>query len=1070
MQEKEVSFPIESFSGINRNIDREKLSPANLHSAKNLWEKRLNVLETRGGSEEFATFPPNVSKVLKLKKLYKSNGENVRIAAIRCDRNVNPLIYELNLAFDTTPSSGSFYIQIGDDITGAIEWDVADLGVAIQGELQALDGLSGATASGSYGGGIVMRFLAESLTGEFTIVNNTLDFGGPVGTSMYETSPYLLADLPTGFAISFVNDASGYWNKNRLFALNYISGPDLYVRFIGYGWEQWYRTPASSVSGYAGATDQRLVVTITQEMNENITGYEIYSNTNCGSTVTPVYQAMWVGYKNLIGVASATHDWRNVPLGQSGTVTTGTEVGFTKRSYVGTPFGDETGGNLQCGKTYYVAILPHHIKMQADGTQRCCYRSPNSLRVGDSSVTAVYVPGTGNTGLITIPGIDALSITLLVAIGESPDLLQPYQIFNNVTTSGLSITELPETGNPGVIDIYAEGNNNYTYQFRFADISLYDMLAKISDDGTVAPVFCGRGNKNVNDSNFAGASFACEYYIYNNVAGRQYAANMGKSSKYSLEQNGDMLFLTNGYDVANIPDNPFGSPGYFHRTNTNYFQTDGNVAATVIQDFYERSANVTFTASTDLVNLNSNRLRNGDMVRFTEINTTTGIVVYDGTPATIYFVRDKTNDTFKVSLTLGGAAINLVGDGTGIAVLPQPSATLPIFKYISQFQGSILLSGGYETIDPITLSKNSAAQNTYFSQALNPNAFTIPGYSIYQTISVKDDAEEITGIGIYSNSTGQEGPISQLLTTKKNKLYVLNGLPSSTGGVLDPSVKQVVLSAKIGCVNQDCIINTTMGTVIVDVDDVYVIRGDGEPTPIGREIYPILKKANLSNAQAVFHDKHVKISFYHEDYDPNNLGAGINNVEFWLDVNKLIEQKGVSSWVGPMIGHWNQACIVEDRDDDVGDYRYCCEGNDIDNAPRIYRTDIEPSESATCVGDFGVLMESEISTKDLEITPQDNNWNKLIKRTYWKLKIQNGSQEAADIEEDTYVDGVLVETKSFEAYGDGDTDFSDQPLKLNRLFPSGRQRGRTVRKTLRTSSRIAIAGFQLNYSPEKRRI
>lgn len=72
------------------------------------------------------------------------------------------------------------------------------------------------------------------------------------------------------------------------------------------------------------------------------------------------------------------------------------------------------------------------------------------------------------------------------------------------------------------------------------------------------------------------------------------------------------------------------------------------------------SADCTFTDSTDTVNLTAHGRRNGDVVFFTTINSTTGI-----STNTAYYVRDATADAFKLAGTYSAAAQALTTDGTG---------------------------------------------------------------------------------------------------------------------------------------------------------------------------------------------------------------------------------------------------------------------------------------------------------------------------------------------------------------------------------------------------------------------
>jgi hypothetical protein len=75
-------------------------------------------------------------------------------------------------------------------------------------------------------------------------------------------------------------------------------------------------------------------------------------------------------------------------------------------------------------------------------------------------------------------------------------------------------------------------------------------------------------------------------------------------------------------------------------------------------------APVTFTASTDLVTRTAHGYTNGMILRFSEITSTTGI-----STNTNYYVVNATADTFQLSLTAGGSAIDLVTDGSGY-ILP----------------------------------------------------------------------------------------------------------------------------------------------------------------------------------------------------------------------------------------------------------------------------------------------------------------------------------------------------------------------------------------------------------------
>lgn len=112
-------------------------------------------------------------------------------------------------------------------------------------------------------------------------------------------------------------------------------------------------------------------------------------------------------------------------------------------------------------------------------------------------------------------------------------------------------------------------------------------------------------------------------------------------------------------------------------SNTASFVTGMQVTGTGISD----AVSVTFSASADTVTRTNHGLPNGKRVSFTAITTTTGISIF-----TPYYVVNATADTFQLSLTEGGAPINLVNNGTGTmiyqtlitAINPNVSVTIDV--------------------------------------------------------------------------------------------------------------------------------------------------------------------------------------------------------------------------------------------------------------------------------------------------------------------------------------------------------------------------------------------------------
>mgnify|MGYP003807278583 CR=1 FL=1 len=74
----------------------------------------------------------------------------------------------------------------------------------------------------------------------------------------------------------------------------------------------------------------------------------------------------------------------------------------------------------------------------------------------------------------------------------------------------------------------------------------------------------------------------------------------------------------------------------------------------------------TFTDSGDTVNITGHQFVNGNLVSFSNVKTTTGI-----SAGSLYYVVNSATNTFKVSNTIGGAAVSLTNDGSGKIYIPK---------------------------------------------------------------------------------------------------------------------------------------------------------------------------------------------------------------------------------------------------------------------------------------------------------------------------------------------------------------------------------------------------------------
>lgn len=99
----------------------------------------------------------------------------------------------------------------------------------------------------------------------------------------------------------------------------------------------------------------------------------------------------------------------------------------------------------------------------------------------------------------------------------------------------------------------------------------------------------------------------------------------------------------------------------------NYISNPDAETNTSLWSTYQELDAVTFQDSGDTVTLNNHGLNNNIAISFTSIVTTTGISIN-----TTYYVINTTTNTFQVSSTVGGSALPLTNNGSGILVRSIP--------------------------------------------------------------------------------------------------------------------------------------------------------------------------------------------------------------------------------------------------------------------------------------------------------------------------------------------------------------------------------------------------------------
>lgn len=1124
----EVSFPVESFTGVNRNLDREDRSPSDFENIQNMYEKTVGVMETRPGSEEAIKqidFPLAASgnRVIKgidnIHKFIKDDGEKVRMAAIHCDDPVTSDTLDPTLALTET-GPGSLAAIVGGSFPAGTYDMVAAYRSIATGNIELLslvtpitlalnDQIFGnAPTDALYTYDIYLEDTAGS--GVYYLIKE--DYAASavfIQAAPVATTERTLPSIFGGVEVQWQPDSAGYWLEDAAYWGTTMDTDTVHefvmVRFYGYGQDRMVRYTAASLPNHTTSTLSKFEVTISGQpfLDDGILGFEVYAwcNTSLNGTSSNG-RWMWCGAKDFKShptSAVTTHDFLYAPL-QADPATTKDCIMEAPRSFKAVAQLDGSG-SLVAGKTYYIMVASQYLCTDANTAinvfnQRCIYRqtgvnvnspaSGTSPTTNSSGITAVTLPPGTDSILVNNVIEDAVGGALkntrcaIVFIGESPQLMQPVELRNNVPADGSAmsweILDYP-IQKPGVCDFksndsirnvvgvdYTNNRLHMTgHEFIDGDEVIYDTLEEPIEGLTKAATYFIVGS-NADYIQLSLTSGGAAIVISTSVR----APAIGALKHFvtlaePLAETTTFQFQWSDFSVYDMmlkieDDNTFtpifSSRVHLYANEENlYFSFADSTylpfvaSPGVYQPLGKQSKYnyVDFQNLLHIVNDFDNRLdiglSGGNFPLLPRLDT--NLFISDG------YICARTLPDYQPGTTT-------------IPVMPPPS------KYIEKYQEAILVTGGRKGSSQYSGQLLDSSKKVFFSQTLTPFNFSTAGFAApllgFFGVGTGDPTN---GISNFVNTTGDETS-TQIVISKKSELWALTDLPVSEGANGYPNTFLVNLSKKAGG-NHKTFVNTPVGTIVADYDNIYLLREQGEPTPIGDQISPIIQAGVMDQAVAVYHDQHYKISFYHPDYgspdDPTK-----NNVEFWLDIRKMKALQGKSDWKGPMIGRNIDYCIVEDEEVIGNSYdqqreRYCVDARNI----QIFKADGIPQETQDKVYDFNIEVESEIETKDFEVTQQDNNWAKRFVRSYLKLKTNRYSSPLV-ITEKTYIDGELFSTKDLEFKGLKDVDWKNQPERLQSFFPTGRPRGRTIRKVYTTKHRWGLSGLQENFIVERRRL
>lgn len=151
------------------------------------------------------------------------------------------------------------------------------------------------------------------------------------------------------------------------------------------------------------------------------------------------------------------------------------------------------------------------------------------------------------------------------------------------------------------------------------------------------------------------------------------------------------------------------------------------------------------------------------------------------------------------------------------------------------------------------------------------------------------DGDIITGLSVAATTETLDQPTAPMLIFKNNSTWAFFG-----DIVNDPNATLVNLSNRIGCVSHRTITATTVGTIFLAHDSVYLVRPDTLiPVDIGWPIAPKIKeipRGRRVDACAFFHRGFYKLAV-------SPAGTVQNTQHWWLDLRTGLGT--TPSWWGP---------------------------------------------------------------------------------------------------------------------------------------------------------------------------
>lgn len=250
--------------------------------------------------------------------------------------------------------------------------------------------------------------------------------------------------------------------------------------------------------------------------------------------------------------------------------------------------------------------------------------------------------------------------------------------------------------------------------------------------------------------------------IYSSAQGLQKSSIALDHSEYVAETLGGSYHLAGGILYAYDGNSP---------TEQGFLVYPEDVSiSTYTQEFAPADVNT----GTDVITVPGSAFSNGDVIRFT---STAGLPAPLGA-STSYYVINVSSDSFKVSLTFGGSAVNLTTQGTGVHTVYLYGSDLAAGTY---YYGVI-----YEWVDGQGQVHRSAPAFTNVTSLSNGQLFTIHYPNL--RLTAKDGITRAdVKVVLYRGLTSGDSEVLYRLKDQDNDPTAASGTMTDTGGFLVPT-------------------------------------------------------------------------------------------------------------------------------------------------------------------------------------------------------------------------------------------------------------------------------------------